>query len=164
MKISPLLFLASLLVPCQLFAQVYTWVDENGVTNYGSQPVGNSYQQVEVEPAYKPVDKKFQKLLDNTAKTLLVDHGDSEKVNCLKAVANSQSGLRTMLDVGRKNYRDGYIKKAQYQKFRKGLLHIKSELTLGDCKSATGDDLGFYRCMTNDRNHFATCADKYHSK
>ena len=42
-------------------------------------------------------------------------------------------------------------------KFRKA----KSETTLGDCESSTGNKRAFYQCMSSDRNHISGCGSKY---
>lgn len=66
-----------------------------------------------------------------------------------------------MREVGQRNTKDGYMSQAELDttsaKFRKA----KSETTLGDCESSTGNKRAFYQCMSSDRNHISGCGSKY---
>lgn len=143
-------------------AEIYKWIDKNGVTHYGRNPNGEEYQVVAVkENKTKPIPKEIEELDNSLKDGLLKDHGDSEKVDCKKAVSNSLSGINTMLEVGAKNYRDGYMEKSTYDKQSKALRKIKSEISISDCRNASDQKLGFYKCMSNDYNHVAHCGKKY---
>lgn len=152
----------TLIYSSQSASQVHKWVDENGATHYGAKPQGTSSQQVKIAgEVAKPIPKKIEKVAMGLRDALLEDHGDSDQVDCKNAVSNALSGIDTMLEVGLKNHRDGYIVKSTYEKQSAGLREIRNNISLSKCESSSGDELGFYKCMSNSYNHVAQCGQKY---
>lgn len=76
---------------------------------------------------------------------------------CGKAVDNARYGVETMLDVGEKNLRAGYMTQAAYDTMAPALQSLLGTLSLQDCESASGVRRDFYHCMSSDYNHVLAC-------
>ncbi|MEM7469309.1 MAG: DUF4124 domain-containing protein [Pseudomonadota bacterium] len=148
-------------------AEVYKWVDEEGVTHFGQKPPTNqNAETVNVSGgaktgAVKSLDPDTQKAADGMAEALLSEQSSSDELDCGQAVSYGRDGIDSMLQVGRKNYKDGYMSKAEYDKQSGALKKIKSKMSVNDCKRAKGDDKKFYTCLSDGMNHVAHCGKKY---
>lgn len=76
---------------------------------------------------------------------------------CGKAVENARWGVETMLEVGEKNLRGGYMTQAAYDAVTPALNALLGVLSLQDCEAATGARRDFYQCMSSDYNHVYAC-------
>ncbi len=76
---------------------------------------------------------------------------------CGKAVDNARYGVETMLEVGEKNLRAGYMTQAAYDGMAPALRSLLAALSLQDCESASGVRRDFYQCMSSDYNHVLAC-------
>lgn len=76
---------------------------------------------------------------------------------CGKAADNARYGVETMLEVGEKNLRAGYMTQAAYDAMAPGLRSLLGALGVQDCESASGTRRDFYRCMSSDYNHVLAC-------
>lgn len=165
-----ILLVTLLMVAAGASAEIYKWVDENGVTHYGSRkPVNTKVEQMDVESGEarqvgsepKQLSGEAKEMADSFAEEILRDKGDAPEVDCEKAVFNAKDSIDTMLSVGKKNYEGGYIQEAEYKKMSEGLKKIQRKISMSECAGATGDVKGFYKCMSNDYNHVASCGKKY---
>ena len=161
-NMKPLLFVTILLGSSLVSAEIYKWVDEEGVTHFGRKPNGSQSARLDIkESGVKPIPEGAQEFADAM---VAKGFGDSNKIDCTKAVSNALSGLNSMIEVGAKNYRDGYTQKREYDKAISDLRKIKSEISVSKCKSSSGAENLFYKCITNEYNHVAHCGKKYMSK
>lgn len=163
-----LIVVLSLFSATSYAAGIYKWVDENGVTHYGERKPSNAQsEQMNIKkksdsaPAPKQLTGGAKDLADSFAKEIMRDKGDAAEVNCKKAVNNAKGSIDTMLSVGKKNYKDGYIKDAEYRKMSTKLKQIKSKISISECQRSKGKTQGFYKCMSNGANHVASCGKKY---
>ena len=76
---------------------------------------------------------------------------------CDKAVDNARYGVETMLEVGGKNLRGGYMTQVAYDAVTPALHSLLNVLTVQDCESASGTRRAFYQCMSSDYNHVVAC-------
>ena len=76
---------------------------------------------------------------------------------CDKAVENARYGVETMLEVGEKNLRAGYMTQAAYDAVTPALQSLLNVLTVQDCDAANGTRRAFYQCMSSDYNHVVAC-------
>ena len=76
---------------------------------------------------------------------------------CDKAVDNARYGVETMLEVGEKNLRGGYMTQAAYDAVTPALQSLLNVLTVQDCEAASGTRRAFYQCMSSDYNHVVAC-------
>ena len=76
---------------------------------------------------------------------------------CGKAVDNARYGVETMLEVGEKNLRAGYMTQAAYDGMAPAPRSLLAALSLQDCESASGVRRDFYQCMSSDYNHVLAC-------
>ena len=76
---------------------------------------------------------------------------------CDKAVDNARYGVETMLEVGEKNLRGGYMTQAAYDAVTPALQSLLNVLTVQDCEAASGTRRDFYQCMSSDYNHVLAC-------
>lgn len=157
--------------PLLSFAEVYKWVDSNGVTHYGSmKPSDTEAKKLKIDTRtpnvssnsqIKTLPDGAQQVADSMTKTLLKDHGDSKELDCAKAVENAHYSIDSMLDVGERNYKGGYIVKSKYMEMTKNLKKARRQISLSECRSSRGNVKGFYTCMTNSYNHVMNCGKKY---
>jgi hypothetical protein len=76
---------------------------------------------------------------------------------CDKAADNARHGVETMLEVGEKNLRAGYMTPAAYDTMAPALRSLLGVLSVQDCEAATGTRRDFYQCMSSDYNHVLAC-------
>ena len=84
---------------------------------------------------------------------------DSKEVplDCMSAIKNANDQSDTMLEVGAKNVKDGYLSQADYDAQAAKVRKAKAETTLAHCQFSTGKERAFYQCMSNGKNHILAC-------
>ena len=161
---------------------VYKWVDAEGKTHYGSQPPpsrpdteplklhGNNgssgskaaaaAQQFNPDGT-KKIPKDVEEFGQGMKKALETVHGKQVPLNCAAAVDNIHHQADTMLEVGQKNVRDGYMAQAEFDKAAPRIREARGKYSVGDCQVASGNKKSFYQCMSSSHNHVMGC-DKQH--
>lgn len=174
MKIHQIIGAASLLIlSAWASADVYKWVDENGVTHYGNKkPPAAKVEQVRVsgggvsrDESPDPLDKlepDARELANAMKKELLKDHGNAE-LNCSKAVTNAIDQIDTYVTQAKRNFDGGYINQNQYDQVDSTFSRVKSRISTSRCQSASGIEKEFYLCMSNHMNSAVMCIDKAES-
>lgn len=94
---------------------------------------------------------------DQIAMQLLQVREGENELNCAKAVENARYGVETMLEVGEKNVRGGYLAVEQFNASAAPLRALLPQLTTADCEAADGNKRAFYQCMSSDYNHVLAC-------
>lgn len=157
---------------------VYKWVDAEGRTHYGGQPPA-SLQDAEpmklhgggapgraAGPRYnadgtKQIPKEVQEFGEGLQKSLGTVDSQAVPLNCAGAVANIHGQADTMLEVGQKNVRDGYMAQADFDKAAPRIREAKGRYSVADCQSASGGKRAFYQCMSSSRNHVTGCDKQF---
>lgn len=162
---------------------VFKWVDADGKVHYGSQPPpeqkatepvkirsetsfgGNNYGP-SAKSEYnadgtKKIPKEVEEFRDGAIKSLKKVDSKKEGLSCATAVENVQSQFDSMIEVGQRNTKDGYISASEYEATAAKLRKAKSETTLGECESSTGNKRAFFQCMSSDRNHILGCSTQH---
>lgn len=158
---------------------VYKWVDAEGRTHYGGQPPA-SLQDAEpmklhggggapgraAGPRYnadgtKKIPKEVQEFGEGLQKSLGTVDSQAVPLNCAGAVANIHGQADTMLEVGQKNVRDGYMAQADFDKAAPRIREAKGRYSVADCQSASGGKRAFYQCMSSSRNHVTGCDKQF---
>jgi hypothetical protein len=162
---------------------VFKWVDADGKTHYGQQPPaadkgpepvklhsasgfgGNNNETATRTPTNpdgtKKIPKEIEDMRDDLVKGLKKVDPKTESLSCATAVDNVRSQFDTMLEVGQRNTKDGYITQAEFDATAAKLRHATSEATLGDCEGSSGNKRAFYQCMSGRRNHISGCGFKH---
>lgn len=109
----------------------------------------------------RPLPPGTQEMAESAAQALLQVRDEDAALSCARAVENAHGGLDTMLEVGRKNMDDGYLRRADFEATAKTLTQLRGQLSLGDCQTAGGEKQAFYRCMSSDYNHVMACATRH---
>lgn len=161
-------FMLMVLMSFSAYAEVYKWVDENGVTHYGSmKPAKMESKKLNIQtsrsavPTAKQLPEDVQTMANSMAQGILKDNGDAESLDCSKAVSNAKYSVQNMLEVGAKNYKAGFIPKDNYMVMKKNLEQAKRQISVAECRSSKGQVKGFYTCMSNSYNHVMRCGKKY---
>lgn len=94
---------------------------------------------------------------DQISRQLLQVREGENELNCAKAVENARYGVETMLEVGEKNVRGGYLEPEQFNTSAAPLRALLPQLTTADCEAADGNKRAFYQCMSSDYNHVLAC-------
>jgi len=168
-----------LLVACQTAgADIYKWVDAEGVTHFGSQPpIELAVKKVEIgagrvktRDVANPYSQRFKEVKKNkeidagtgaVAKALTAhlstvsDNGVD--LNCRKAVNNGQHWAKKMYQTSVKNKEDGYVTDANFNQMVSSIEQAQKEMTVSNCESASGKEIEFYRCLSDDDNHLIAC-------
>ena len=158
---------------------VYKWVDAEGRTHYGAQPPA-SLQDAEPMKLYggggapgraagprynadgtKQIPKEVQEFGAGLQKSLGTVDPQTVPLNCAGAVANIHGQADTMLEVGQKNVRDGYMAQADFDKAAPKIREAKGRYSVADCQSASGGKRAFYQCMSSSRNHVTGCDKQF---
>ena len=164
---------------------VYKWVDADGKTHYGSQPPpskadteplklhGNNGSTKSASSAsgrpgqqYNPdgtkkIPKEVEEFGQGMKKAL--EKVDSKEVplNCTAAVGNIHDQADTMLEVGQKNVRDGYMTQAAFDKTAPKIREARGKYSVSDCQSSSGNKKSFYQCMSSSYNHVTGCDKQF---
>lgn len=107
------------------------------------------------------IDAKTQQDAKEVAAHLLEVHDRDAELSCDKGVENARYGVETMLEVGEKNVKGGYLPQAQFDAAAKPMKALLPQITVADCTSADGNKREFYRCMSSDYNHVMACAQAH---
>lgn len=178
-----------LVLACPAVAQgVFKWVDADGKVHYGQQPpsaekgpepvklhsasgfggnnspseAGASGGKVQYNAdGTKKIPKGVEELRDGFVKSLQKIDPKTEPLSCATAVDNVRSQFDTMIEVGQRNTKDGYITQAEFDATATKLRKAKSETTLSDCEGSSGNKRAFYQCMSSNMNHISGCGAKY---
>ncbi len=153
-------------------AGVYKWVDEQGVTHYGSNPPQQQqYEQMQVKSSSpsttegkKQLSPDAQNAAEEFSKGLMSNTSKANSMNCAKALENGRYSIDQMLENGRKNYRDGYIDKEKFDKVSDMLTKVRGRISINECETSTGNIRDFYLCLSNPTNIIAACGSKYNYK
>lgn len=159
---------------------VYKWVDAEGKTHYGSQPPaadkgsealklhsnsgfgGNNNGKASSATEYnadgtKKIPKDVQDFAKGMEKALKKQDSKEVPLDCMSAIKNANDQSDTMLEVGAKNVKDGYLSQADYDMQAAKVRKAKAETTLAHCQFSTGKERAFYQCMSNGKNHILAC-------
>ncbi len=164
-------------------ADIYKWVDDEGVTHFGTQPPAQ--QAVEgvdlsssgVKLKTIGTDPYAEKIRNSGAAVLLDQEVDvvagaltgvlseiSENevdLDCKVAVKNGQHWASKMYEASAKNNSDGYVTDAKFNEMAASIRQAQQLMTVDSCENSTGTEAEFYRCLSNDENHLIAC-DKLH--
>jgi hypothetical protein len=177
------------LLACSALAQaqpVYKWVDANGKTHYGQQQPSAEDAPLHLQSTNgtsngaggsvggatgatpqrnadgtKKVPKEVADMAEGLRKSLATVDGKQEPLQCSTAVSNITGQADTMLEVGQKNLRDGYMTQAAYDTTAAQIREARGKYSVGDCQSSSGNKRGFYQCMSSSRNHITGCASQF---
>lgn len=109
----------------------------------------------------RPLPPGTREMAESAAQAMLQVRDEDAELSCTKAVENAHGGLDTMLDVGRRNMDDGYLRRPDFETTAKTLTELRGQLSLDDCQTASGEKQAFYRCMSSDHNHVMACATRH---
>ena len=170
---------------------VYKWVDAEGKTHYGSQPPPPSKADAEplklqsnngatksssssssssAKPGQgqqynadgtKKIPKDVEEFGEGMKKALQTVDSKQVPLNCSAAVGNIHDQADTMLEVGQKNVRDGYMSKADFDKNAPKIREARGKYSVSDCQSSSGNKKLFYQCMSSSNNHVMGCDKQF---
>jgi hypothetical protein len=158
---------------------VYKWVDASGKTHYGSQPPTQDAEKMKLQGSKagsastagrasasnpdgtKKIPQDTQEMMQGMEIALKKVDPKTVPLSCGTAVENVRSQVTTMLETGQRNVQQGYVKAADFEGVAGKLREARSQTTMADCESATGNKKLFYQCMSNNRNHAIGCGSKY---
>lgn len=165
---------------------VYKWVDAQGKTHYGSQPPpsnadaeplklqsnNGATKSVSSSSSSKPgqqlnadgtkkVPKDVEEFGEDMKKALQKVDGKQVPLNCSAAVGNIHGQADTMLEVGQKNVRDGYMTQADFDKNAPKIREARGKYSVSDCQSSSGNKKLFYQCMSSSYNHVMGCDKQF---
>ena len=153
--------------PAKQDAEPLKLQSNNGSTGSGGKNSGNSTSKsASAKTEYNPngtkkVSKDVEEFGEGLKKALGTVDGKEVPLNCGTAVGNIHDQADTMLEVGQKNVRDGYMSKADFDKTAPQIRETKGQYSVGDCQGASGNKKGFYQCMSNSRNHILGCSKQF---
>ncbi len=148
-------------------AEIYKWVDEDGVTHYGQKPpAGRDSDEVgtvSTAPSQgtRTVPPQVQEAAEGLTAAILSNDDPASTLDCSAAVENARYSIDSMLEVGRKNVKDGYMDKAEYDQTAAALKQVRRSVSVSECNSAKGSVRDFYLCMSNGMNHIVACGEKH---
>ena len=153
--------------PAKQDAEPLKLQSNNGSTGSGGKNSGNSTSKsaaakTEYNPnGTKKVSKDVEEFADGLKKALGTVDGKEVPLHCGTAVGNIHSQADSMLEVGQKNVRDGYMTQADFDKTAPQIRETKGQYSVGDCQGSSGNKKGFYQCMSNSRNHILGCSKQF---
>lgn len=167
-------------------ADVYKWTDAQGKVHFTSMPPeGKKNDNIEVKnygtpsgdtnknagdatksnsdltKPVKEVSPDTKAMVDGMVNALGTVKADGESLDCNLAVESAVSQIDTMIDTAKKNVSGGFMTPEEYEKGVGQLRTAKSEISLSDCRQATGVKKSFYQCMSSADNHVIGCSQKY---
>ena len=145
-------------------AEVYKWVDDNGVTHYGSKKppiVEAEVINVRSGSVTKVAGSDTREFAESAKKELMKDYGSSTALDCSKAVANSREQLNDMMLNLDKNFRGGFVSDTDFKLTKEKLQKAMRKISTGDCGTSSGENRNFYLCMVNSKNSIMMCGEKH---
>lgn len=109
----------------------------------------------------KKIPKDVEEFGQGMKKALETVDGKQVPLNCAAAVSNIHGQADTMLEVGQKNVRDGYMTQAAFDSTAPKIREAKGRYSVSDCQGASGAKKGFYQCMSSSYNHVTGCDKQY---
>jgi hypothetical protein len=165
MRIVLVVALALVAVPAS--SEIYKWVDENGVTHYTqTPPQSQEAEKVGVSSTRsssgsRAIPKEAQDAAEGLAQAIVSSSEQASDLDCRAAVANGHDSIDTMLEVGRKNAKDGYVPQEKYDETAKLLRQVRRSVSVSECNSSKGSVRDFYLCLSNPASHIVGCGEKY---
>ena len=149
---------------CKAISAPRAWGGKNSGNSNGNS--NGSSKSASAKTEYNPngtkkVSKDVEEFGEGLKKALGTVDGKEVPLNCGTAVGNIHDQADTMLEVGQKNVRDGYMSKADFDKTAPQIRETKGQYSVGDCQGASGNKKGFYQCMSNSRNHILGCSKQF---
>ena len=148
-------------------SEIYKWVDENGVTHYTqTPPKTQEAEKVGVSSSRsssgsRSVSKETQDAAEDFAQAIVGASSKASDLDCAKAVENGRYSIDTMLEVGRKNVKDGHMPQQQYDETSKLLRQVRRSVSVSECNSSKGSVRDFYLCLSNPASHIVGCGEQY---
>ncbi|WP_298442922.1 DUF4124 domain-containing protein [uncultured Ferrimonas sp.] len=82
-------------------------------------------------------------------------------LNCKVASNNAKTSLQKMISVNNKNFKKGYLPKANYTSLNQALHEIGWRISESECKRSRDQVRAFYRCMADDVSHLSECGKQH---
>ena len=149
---------------CKAISAPRAWGGKNSGNSNGNS--NGSSKSASAKTEYNPngtkkVSKDVEEFGEGLKKALGTVDGKEVPLNCGTAVGNIHDQADTMLEVGQKNVRDGYMTQADFDKTAPQIRETKGQYSVGDCQGSSGNKKGFYQCMSNSRNHILGCSKQF---
>lgn len=165
MRIVLVVVLAVIALPAN--SEIYKWVDENGVTHYTqTPPQTQEAEKVGVSSTRsaagsQKIPREAQEAAEGLAQAIVGSNKKASDLDCAKAVENGHYSIDSMLEVGRKNVKDGYMPQEEYNQTSKLLKQVRRSVSVSECNSSKGSVKDFYLCLSNPSSHIVGCGEKY---
>lgn len=145
------LILFSALNPLYVNAEIHKWVDEKGVTHYGSfKPSKKNSTQVSITD--NTIDTKRGKKLRSD---------EDETIDCDAAVKTAHISIDILIEGGKEMVDNKEISDKQYNQTTAKLEKMKSKITKPSCIYSEGNIKDFYRCMSSGQEFAPTCGKRH---
>lgn len=148
---------------------IYKWVDEKGVTHFGTHLPTNENKQLTIEEMNLLTGES--ELTNNMAENIasantsnepLIDDDNGQRLhlNCAASIKNIAASVDNSLFLLNKNFEEGHIQQADYSKSSGLFSNIKNRTSLDKCTKSIGAERKFYTCMTADVDNLVSCLKK----
>ena len=137
-------------------AQIYKWVDKDGVVHYGSTPP-SEVDVEQVSQAREASDDAKEENADASAEEPVDGDDDEAEAEpeaavdrgemCATAIREVRRTIPGYLEDARKNLKGGHITREQYEDLNSTLAQVQAEITVSKCRQAQGRQLEFYECL-----------------
>lgn len=152
--------------------QIYKWVDENGVTHFGTtRPAHADSSKMDLKKPHRAgVEQKQTRQATpkshssgNVRKTHTIESlaASRKKMDCKKTIYSANDHIDGKLAINQKNFHSGYINDATYRQSADALAKIKKAMSIQECDSASGPAQLFYQCVTSNVNRLTECSRKH---
>jgi len=173
MDMKHLVILALLLIANVGQAEIYKWVDEDGITHFGAaRPADTDSRKMNIHRPNSNIQAKASSSMSSgathsAAGTEIYDLDISEDhpktaINCRQVVHDATDHIVAALGVSEKNYRGGYISENNYQQSTQELLSIQKKLSVAECDRSSGETRQFYQCTGKNVNNITDCGKQFH--
>lgn len=168
-------FLSALLISIifspTIKADVYKWVDENGVTHYGNQkPAIKQVDQVNINNVKETgsvnhgklqnVSEEEQQVIESMANEMMKDRGNASELDCSHAVSSALDQINTYTTQARRNLEGKHITRENFNEVESTFRKVKSKLSTSACLASSGAEREMYLCLSNDMNAAFMCFGK----
>jgi len=151
--------------PVAATANVYKWVDKNGVTHYSQTPPNNqksttvTIHKQKLDPAAESPSLP-QHATEKLTSVTLSGGTLAGEVDCKLAINNIHSSINAVM--GESVYdTPGMTANGNSKQNSSKLLVAKANATEKDCESASGADKDFYHCMAHGGGDFLACSNHF---
>lgn len=132
-------------------------VNSEGAVLFSDLPCRDGYTQEEFhilvsQPASTPEEDESESLSESES---------DPKLDCGQAVANGKEWIDSMKRASSMNRDSGHLSESKYNRGMAAINELEENMNTRTCRKASGNNQRFFACLSDMRNHLASCGKRH---